>query len=153
MAEGWQAGIVNEVVGLEPPTAEKRCNERSDETTDIDKYIENLEAGVALPLGLCESLRTFLGCLSLEIVIKLSYHRLEIALEETVTEGNQEECEAGERQEPRGIHRSGSDRNGEANVSQGHNDETGLDSTFVVSGSVCDDTSYETEHVDTAIEE
>ena len=73
-------------MGLEPPAAQERGYERSDESTDIDEYVEDLEAGVTLSLRFLKSFRTFLRCLGLEIVVQLTDHGLQVSLEQTVAE-------------------------------------------------------------------
>ena len=94
-----------------------------------------------------------LGGLGLEIVVHLSDDRLKIALEQTVAERDQEESEAGQRQQPRLVLRCREDRNGENHIAQRHNDETFLDGSLVVLRAVGDDTSHKAENVYSSIEE
>ncbi len=87
MAEGRELGVVGQRVHAEPPAAEHRGHEGSHQAAHVDEHIENLEAGVAL--------RGIFG-----IVIELTHDGLEVALEKTVAEGDEEEGETGHRQKP-----------------------------------------------------
>ena len=76
VTETREVGVVGKVVRLEPERAEQRSNERSDNAADVDKYVEDLEAGVAFRLGACQCFRTLCGCLRLEVVVHLTYDSL-----------------------------------------------------------------------------
>ena len=104
-------------VDLKPPRAQQRSNERSDKTTNIDEDIENLETRVALSLGNAQCLFTLLGSLRLEVVVHLSYDGLQVALEQTVTEGNEEQCHTRQWQQPRDVSRRSQDGHREDDIS------------------------------------
>ena len=111
VAQPGKLGVVRDVVEPEPPLPDDRRNEWGDKTTDIDEYIENLESGIALSLSPFELLGTFLGCLGLEVVVELAHDSLEVALEQTVTESDQEKGDACEGKQPDLVGRCGKDGN------------------------------------------
>ena len=100
MAEFGQLCVIDHIVCLEPPLAQQRSYEGSNQTTHVDEDIENLEARVALALGDTQCLRTLLGRFGLEVVVHLTDNSLQISLEETITKGDEEEGQTGERQQP-----------------------------------------------------
>lgn len=151
MAESREVGVVGEAILSEPPAAEERSHERSDQTTDIDKHIENLEAAVAFALSDRESLGALFGCLGLEIIVHLTDDSLEVALEKAVTEGDEEESHAGKREQPTDISSSSQDRDSQDDVARSHHQEARLDRTLIVLGTVGDDTADETQDVDTHV--
>ena len=95
VAESRQVCIVCKVVYLKPPLSEHRSYKRSNKSSNVYEDIEELETGVAFALSNGKSLGTLLCLLFLHIVVELSYNCLKVALEETVTEGYEEECQAG----------------------------------------------------------
>ena len=103
-----------------------------------------------------ECLRTLLGGLSLKLIVHLTYDGLQIAFEQTVTEGNHQQRKAGEDQYRPPVTSAGQiireQRNRQADIAQRHDDQTPLDRLVVVLSAVGDDTAYETQHVDTKIE-
>ena len=103
MAKCRELCVVDHSVSLEPPAAEERCYERSDETSDINEYIEDLETGVTLVLGFCECLRAYLCSISLEVIVHLTNDCLKVALEKSVTECDKEEGYAGHRKKPADV--------------------------------------------------
>ena len=141
VAEGRELRIVHHIVYPEPPAAEHRSNERSKESTDVDKYVEDLETGVTLALCELKFLFSLLGCLSLEIVIHLAYDYLEVALEQTVADGDEKQCEAGKYKQHRVVLGGRHNRECESQVTDCHYDEAGHDGTFVIACTVGDYTS------------
>lgn len=127
-------------MGAEPPAAEQGSDEGCHETADVDEDVEDLETGVA-----------FGGVFG--IVVELAHDCLEVAFEQAVAEGYEEEGEAGERQEPGDVVGGGEDGDGEDHVADGHDDEAVDDGPLVVLGFVGDGTAYEAEQVDAGVEE
>ena len=100
MAEFGQLCVIDHIVCLEPPLTQQGSYEGGNQSTYVDEDIENLEAGVALALGDTQCLRTLLGRFGLEVVVHLTDNSLQISLEETITKGDEEEGQTGERQQP-----------------------------------------------------
>ncbi len=140
MTHGGEARVVAHAVDVEPPAAEHGGHEGSGHTADVDEYVEYLEAGVAL--------RAVFG-----IVVQLAHYGLEIAFEEAVAEGDEEEREACEGEEPCGIARRGEDGHGEYYVAHGHHHESRDDGALVILGLVGDISAHKAEHVDARVEE
>ena len=153
VAELGKVGVIQEAVHLEPPLADQRGDERSDEATDVDKHVEDLEAGVALVLGDSEGFGTLLGLFGLEVVVHLSHDGLQVALEQAVAEGDHRQGEACEGQEPARIGGRGGDGNGQEDVSRRHDHETLLDGALVVLGPVSDDAAHQGEDIDGGVED
>ncbi len=139
VGEGGEIGVVGEAVDAEPPRAQHGSYEGRDEAADVDEHIENLESRVTL------------GCVA-GIVVELTHDGLEVALEQAVAEGDEEEREAGEGQQPRHVVGGREDGHGEDAVAQRHNDETLDDGPLVVLGFVGDVAADEAQDVDTGIE-
>ena len=99
MAECRKGGVVHEAVLSQPPAAEHpgACHKRGHYAADIDEHVEDLESGIAL--------RRIAG-----IVVKLADNSLEVTLEQTVSECDEEERSARQRQQPRLVACSGEDR-------------------------------------------
>ena len=152
MAEGGQLGIVEQAVLSEPPLAQIGGDEGRHQTADIDKHIEYLETAVAAALHGGQRLGPVFGGLSLHIVVHLSHDGLQVALEETIAEGDEEEGQAGEGQQPRGVLCGGHDGDGEEHIAQGHDDKAGADGALVVLRAVGDDTAHEAQHIDAGVE-
>ena len=112
MAEGRKLRIVHKIVGVQPPLAQKRSDERGDETTDIYEHIEDLKAGITLRLGLGKRLRTFLCRFCLEVIVHLSDDSLKVTFEETVAERDEKQRKAGQRKKPGYVAGGGKHRNG-----------------------------------------
>ncbi len=139
MAERGERRIVDQTVFAKPPASEQRGYERCDETADVDEYVEDLEAGVTL------------RCIS-RVVIQLTDDCLQVSFEKAVSECYQEECAAGEGEEPCLIFSSCENREGEQDITGGHYAETGYDSALVVAGLVSDKTAYKAQYVYSGIE-
>ena len=152
VAECGQLCVINHIIGIQPPLTQQRSNERSDQTTDIDKYVENLETRITLALCQSQSLGTLLGSLSLEVVIHLTNDCLQVALEQTVTKCNQEQCEAGQSQQPSGVTISCQDGNRQQHVTACHHDQARLNRTLVILLVVSDITTYQCQQIDTSVE-
>ena len=140
MTHGGEWRVVGHAVGVEPPTAEHGSHEGGEDAADVDEYVEYLEAGVAL--------RAVFG-----IVVELTDDGLEVALEETVAEGDEEERDAGYCEEPGGVALGGENGYGKNHVAKGHDEEARDDSTLVVAGLVGNVSAHEAENVDAGIEE
>ena len=91
MAQTREVGIVNQVLGLQIPVTDDGSHKRGDHTTNVDEHVEDLEAAVALFLGSSQCLRAFLGCFGLEVVIQLTHNGLQVAFEETITTGDEQQ--------------------------------------------------------------
>ena len=89
VAQYRHVGVIDKVVDFQPPCTNQRSHERSDYTTDVDKHVENLETAVAFVFGLSQGFGTFLGGFGFEVVVHLTYQSLQVALEQTVTEGDE----------------------------------------------------------------
>ena len=152
MTELGQVGIIFQSVGVEPPAAQQRSNERSHQGTDVDENVENLETGITLSLCPLQAFGTLLGGAGFEVVVHLSYDSLQVALEKTITTGNQCQCEDGERQQPRDIVGSGQYGNSQQDIAYCHHHQTPCYRGFVVLGAVGNDTAYQTEHIDSCEE-
>ena len=139
MAHLGEVGVVCHAVDVEPPTAEHGCDEGCDEAADVDEHVEYLESGIALRAVAW-------------IVVELSDDGLEVAFEEAVAEGDEEECGTCEGEEPCGVLRRGEDGHGEDGVACCHYDEAVDDGAFVVLCLVGYGAAYEAEDVDTGIE-
>ena len=146
VAESGKVGVVSETVYTKPPAAEQGRYERSNQTSNVDEHIENLEAGVTLTLGLSQSFGAYFSCFSLEVVVHLAYDSLQVAFEKAVTEGNHQQGKAGQRQKPVDVACSGED-----DVSASHNQKTRLNGCFVVLCAVGNDTANQAKDVDAAI--
>ena len=85
VAHGRQAAVVGEALGLEEPVADGGGDEGGEESADVDAHVEDHEGGVA-QLGI------------LRVVVQLADHRLQVALEEAVAEGDDEQADQGEGQ-------------------------------------------------------
>ena len=139
MAHLGEIGIVDHIVGVEPPAAQHGRYERCDEAADVDEHVENLKTGVAL------------RAIS-RIIIQLAYDSLQVALEKAVAESYQEKGAAGEGKKPRSIALIGHDGHGEDGVAQSHNDQTGNDSALEIACFISDKATHKAEDVDTGIE-
>ena len=162
VAEAGHIGIIDQVVGFEPPFAEERGDERGKEAADVDEDVEDLETGVAAILGLSESLGALLGGLSLKLVVQFADDSLEVAFEQTVTEGNEQQGHTGDDEDGRPASATVKDstfgrlaEQGDSHhhIADSHNDETPLDGLVVVLGSVGDDTTHQTQHIDAEVED
>ena len=153
VAQGRQLGIVGHTVRTQPPLAQQRSHKRGNESAHVDKYIEYLESAVAFALGLLQGFGALLGSFGLEIVVELAHDGLQVTLEQTVTEGYEEERETGEREQPCHVSASSQDRNRQQHIACSHDNQTGLDGTFVVLRTVGNDTAYQRQQIDTGIEE
>ena len=151
VAQGRQLGIVGHPVHTQPPLAKQRSHKRGNEATHVDKHIEYLESAVAFALGLFQGFGALLGSFGLEIVVELADDSLQVALEQTVTEGNEEERETGKREQPRYISAGGQNRNRQQHIASSHDNQTGLDGTFVVLRTVGNDTAHQCQQIDTGI--
>ena len=89
VTQSWHIGIIDKLVNFQPPSAYQRCHERSDHTSDVDEHVENLETAIAFVFGFCQCFGTFLGSFGFEIVVHLTYQSLQVAFEQTVTEGDE----------------------------------------------------------------
>ena len=89
----------------------------------------------------------------LEVVIHLSDDGLQVALEEAITEGDEQQSEAGQGQQPADVALGGEDGDGEDDVAGGHDDEAGADDGFIVLGAIGNDAAHEAKHIDAAIED
>ena len=140
VAERRELGVVTQIVDVEPPAAQHRCDERGNQSADIDEDVEDLEARIALR-GIAR------------IVVKLTDDRLEIALEKAVAESNEEKGATRQRQQPGRILRRGQNRDGEHAVTERHDDQTADDRPLVILRAVGDQAADQTEHIDTGVEE
>ncbi len=138
VAECRKGGVVHEAVLSQPPAAEHRGHKRGHYAAD--EHVEDLESGIAL--------RRIAG-----IVVKLADNSLEVTLEQTVSECDEEERSARQRQQPRLVACSGEDRNGEDHISQCHHYQTPDDGRLVVLCLVGDDTAHKAQYVDSRVEE
>ena len=100
MAQCRQLGIVDKSINFQPPRTDKRSNKRSYQSANVDKHIEDLKPGVSRLFCDFQSLRSFLGFLSLKVVVHLSHNSLQIALKQTITKGNHQQGKASQRQQP-----------------------------------------------------
>ena len=153
MAECWELRVVDHIVSLEPPLAKQWSNEWSDNTTNVDKYVEDLETRVTLILSSLQRLLALLCSLSLEVVVHLTYDSLQVTLEQTVTKGDDKESQTGKWQQPADVCSGGKDRNREQHITCCHNHQTRHNSTLVVLGLIGDITTYKSQDVDTGVEE
>ena len=161
VAQARHISIIDKVMRLQPPLAEERGDERGEETTNVDKDVENLETRVATFLGLFESLGAFLGGLFLELVVQFADNSLQIAFEQTVTERDEQQSHTSDSQD--GGPTSTAVQNGTVSIlaeqrdshhhiADSHDNETPLDGLVVVLCSVSDDTANQTQDIDSEIE-
>ena len=162
VAQTGHISVIDKVMRLQPPFAEERGDERSEETTDVDEDVENLEAGVAAILSLCECLGTLLGSLFFELIVQFADDGLQVALEQTVTEGDEQQSHTGDNQDGPPTSTAVEDstlcglaeqRNSHHHIADSHDNQTPLDGLVVVLGLVGDDTAHQTQHVDAEIED
>ena len=155
VAQCGQTSIIDHALDAQPPLAQQRGNKRGNETTDVDEHIEDLEARVAAFLDLLDFLSALaLGnSVGLHVVIHLTHDSLQVALEQTVTKGNQEQGHAGEHQQPHVVTSRVDNGNREQHIAESHDHKTPLDGALVVLGAVGNETAHETQHVDTSIED
>ena len=140
MAESGELGIIGKIVDAEPPGTEHGSHERSYNATDVDEHVENLESGVAFGSPA-------------RIVVELAHDGLEVALEQTVAERDEEERAACEGEQPGGVFGCGENRHCKHYVAKGHYYQTADDGAFVVLCLVGYDTADEAQNVDSGIEE
>ena len=152
VAECGQLCVVNHSVGIQPPLTQQGSYERSDQTTDINKYVEDLETRITLALCNSQSLGTLLSSLSLEVVIHLTNDCLQVTLEQTVTKCDQEQSEAGQNQQPSGVTSSCQNRNRQQHITGCHYHQTRLNGSLVVLRAVSDETTNQSQQIDTCIE-
>ena len=161
MAQSRHVGIVDKAAAAEPPLAEHRGDERGDHAADVDEHIEDLETGVTLVLGDLQSLGALLGFLGFKLVVEFTDQGLQVAFEQTVTEGDTEQGDAGEDQDAPpaavavGHHAAhlAEERNGQGHVTGRHDEQTDLDGAVVVLRPVGDQTAHQGQDVNAEIEE
>ena len=155
MAEGGQVAIVGHAVAAQPPLAQRRSHEGSQHTADIDEHVEDLESRITLALSQGQSLGALLGGLGFEVVVHLAHNGLQVALEEAVAAGNDQQGGAGDDQHRRHRHAVGAvaGRNRQHHIADGHGDQAGDDGALVVLQLVGDDTAGQSHHVDAEIED
>ena len=143
VAQCGQTCIIDHTLDAEPPLAQQGGNERGNQTTDVDEYVENLETRIA---AILDRLDLFLGLalgnsIGLHVVVHLTHDSLQVTLEQAITEGDQEQGHAGEHEQPHVI--AGRMYNGDCqkHITNGHDHETPLDSTFVILGAVGNETA------------
>ena len=134
VAEFRKACVVGHIVDSEPPASEQGSYEWSNDTADIDKYVENLKA--------CVPLVGIFG-----IIVHLTYYSLKISLEQTVTECYKKQGSTCERQQPTGVFRGGEDGDRKKRISRCHNHQTGHDGAFIILCSIRDETADKAQHV------
>ena len=154
MAEFGQIGVVYHAFHSEPPLAQHRCHKGSDESADVDEDIENLEARVAALLDGIElfALHALLDGVGLHVVVHLTYDGLQVALEQTVTECDEEQCHAGEHQQPRVVASRVHHGDSQQHIAHSHDDKTPLDGALVVLCAVGNGSADKTQHIDAGVE-
>ena len=133
VAQGGQVGVVGEALCAQPPVAYSHGCHRGEHAADVDEHVEDLETGVA-------QFSVFL------VVVELADECLQVALEQSVTE-----CDDHQGADDNGFRADGWD--GQNDVSQGHDQDTGGDGAFVVASAVGDQTSHHGQNIDRCIEE
>ena len=152
MAEGGKVGVVLKAILAQPPAAEQGGDKRSNQSANVDEHVENLETAVAFVFGNAEGFFAVFGSFDFEVVVHLSYNGLEVAFEQAVTEGDEEQGYASEGEQPANVAGGGQDGDGQNDIAGCHDEQTGLDSPFVVLSAVGYDTANQTQDVDTHIE-
>ena len=117
VAQCRKISIVSQLVSLQPPFAKQRSYERSNQTTNVDKYIENLETRVTTALSQLHSFGSVFYCIFFKVVIHLTNDSLQVTLEQTVTECDKEQRHASKRQQPTDIILGRQYRNGKYDIS------------------------------------
>ena len=124
---------------LQPPVAHADRNERSEETADVDEHVEYLEARFALVAELL-------------VVVHLTHERLQVALEQTVTECDYQQAQTRQHQIESLVGHGCRRGNCDNQVTDRHDDQAPHDSALVVLGLIGDDTADQRKQIDRGIE-
>ena len=121
------------------PLSHADRNERSEETADVDEHVEYLEARFALVAELL-------------VVVHLTHERLQVALEQTVTECDYQQAQTRKRQIQTLAGHGCGRGNCDNQVTDRHDDQAPHDSALVVLGLIGDDTADQRKQIDRGIE-
>ena len=131
MAHGRQAAVVGEALRAQEPVADGGGGEGGEESADVDAHVKDHEGRVA-QLGI------------LRVVVQLADHRLQVALEEAVAEGDDEQADQGDGQRHA--------RNGHDGVAGEHDDDAEKDDQLVLAGAVGQDAAEQRQGINGVIE-
>ena len=131
VAHGRQAAVVGEALGAQEPVADGVGREGGEEGADVDAHVEDHEGRVA-QLGI------------LRVIVELSDHGLQVALEQAVAEGDDEEADQGDGQRHA--------RNGDDGVAGEHDEDAEQNDQLVLPGAVGEYAAEERQGVDGVVE-
>ena len=139
MTESWELCAIVEAIVLQPPVTDTDRHEGSEDPPDVDEHVEDLEASITCTLVAW-------------IIVHLANKHLKVPLEEAITEGDNPQTNAGQRQIESEVGHRCRRRDSDQHIAKRHHHQTSYDGSLVLLSTVSDDTTNKRQQVDRGIE-
>ena len=139
MTESRKLSAIVEAIVTQPPVTDTYSHKGCEDPPDVDEHVEDLEASIT-------------SALIAGIIVHLTDEHLQVPLEETITESDDTQTDASQREVEGEVRYWGRCGDSDQHVAESHNDQTSDDRSLVLLRAVSDDATDESQQVDRGVE-